>query len=209
MYWRKAFQTPRQRSGCYKRLALLRHKVWHWLRLQPQHRWLVGMITPLIIMLPGTFVCTSCQVAVVEWVGLFMPPLWPLILQGVSGQGADYIYMHAGPPCHAMLLHLTSSEDQPILFPLSPALFSIGCLTVWPYIESKPVSGMPKGLSHLQYERWKGVGSRELLDLLLWVAGVENLCVMYTSSAYFPSCSLSNYILSHRYFQWRAWRLLQ
>ena len=88
--WREDSQTPRQRGGCYKRLALLQHKVGYQLRMQSQHMWWVGEIAPLVVLI-ATYVCASWQVAVVTRWGLFVPLLLPLILPGVSGRGAACI----------------------------------------------------------------------------------------------------------------------
>ena len=63
---------------------------------------------------------------------------------------------YAQPPCHVILLHLTSSEDHPILFPPLHALLSVSYLIVCSGFERGPVSGKPGGLGQLQYDRWKG-----------------------------------------------------
>ena len=183
------------------------HKVWHRLRMQPQYIWLVGMIVPLITH-PANFFCISWQVAVVEWVGLFVPLLLPLILQGVSGRGAASIGRVRWTTMTRDAVELYFFWGPPDILS-SVTFLLLGALLDAQILKADLCRECLEGLVSFNMRGEREVWFGGLREMLMWVMWVENLFVMDSISACFPSYSVSNSILSHRYSWWSAWRLLQ
>ena len=92
-----------------------------------------------------------------------------------------------GPPCHELLLHLIFSKDHPILFPPSHALFCTECLIVDAQILKADMwRECPRGWASFSERCGRELGGGELIDLLLWIAGVENVFVDWLQQSLLP-----------------------
>ena len=171
---------------------------------------LVGMITHLL-MLNATFVCTSWPIAVVKWVELFVPPLLPLILQGVSNQGSAYIWRvywdHHAMSCCCTLFSLRTTQYS---FLHRMRCFVLSVLLWMPRYWKRTCDGNVQGDGPASVKDVEGnleVGS--WLTCCYGLREWKTFLLIDSSSLCFPSCSLSGPILPQRYSWWRAWRLLQ